>query len=477
MTQVKTFQMLVSETQGSVFWNLPIFLLLLATGLYFTARTGFFQFSHFGYAMKNTLFRAFEPSLHTGKGAVPPLHAAATSLAATIGTGNIAGVAGAVILGGPGAVFWMWAAAFLAMATKYAEILLAVKFRERNKAGEWVGGPMYYIVNGLGSRWNWLAKLFAAFAMLSSLGIGNMAQSNTIASAVFSAISSFSAPSATATGEAIIKLSIGIITSVFASLIILGGLKRIGRVTSRLVPYMSILYIFAALSVVLFHADRFVEVLKSIFICAFKPTALLGATAGITASGAFRFGISRAMFSNEVGLGSAPMAHASADTSNPSEQGLYGIFEVFVDTIVICTLTALALMLGLKEIPYGEDIGAALVTMAFSSVFGNTAGILLALCILLFAFSTIISWALYGARCCEFLLGTGAVRVFFAAYLLFIILGALIELSAAWGISDALNSLMALPNLFALLLLSGTVAEQTRRYKNTIKDKRHSSSS
>lgn len=452
----------VNDFISNIVWGVPMIVLILGAGAYFTVKTNFLQFSKFGYAMRNTIGKCFKKTV-AKEGAVTPFQAMTTALAATVGTGNIAGVAGAISLGGPGAVFWMWISALFGMATKYAEVTLAIQYREKNKKGDWVGGPMYYILNGLGKNWKWLAMAFACFGGLASFGIGNMTQVNTIASSVGSVFTSFDLISDGSLNY--VNVGVGIIVAVIATLVLIGGVKRIGAVTEKLVPVMAILYIIGTLIVIGTHIDMIGVTLKSIFIGAFNPQSVTGGVVGITIANAVRSGVGRGVFSNEAGLGSAPIAHAAADTDSPVKQGLYGIFEVFADTIVICTLTALTILISGTVIPYGETAGAELTINAFSMTFsGGASSIVVAIGITLFATSTILSWGLYGTRCIEFLFGEKSIKIYQIVFIAFIIVGATMELSTAWAIANTLNGLMAIPNLIALMLLSGTVIKLTKDY-------------
>jgi len=457
----------INSVINGMVWGLPMMVLIVGTGLYFSIRTDFMQFRKFGYAMRNTIGKAFIKETVCDKGAISPIQAVTTALAATVGTGNIAGVAGAISLGGPGAVFWMWVSALVGMITKYSEVLLAVKFRERNRQGDLVGGPMYYITNGLGKRWKWLAVIFSVFGATAAFGIGNMAQVNTVADSVVTLIGEFTASPITANSESdvIIRLAVGFIIAFVAALVLLGGLKRIGAVTEKLVPFMSILYLSAVLIVIFANSGSIIPAIKTIFVCAFKPDAVLGGTVGIGIMEAVKRGVGRGVFSNEAGLGSAPIAHAASCETDPVKQGLFGIFEVFVDTIVMCSLTAIAILVSGYKIPYGQSSGAELTISAFTLTFGGKfAGLIVTVCIALFATSTVLSWSLYGCRCAEFLLGTKVLKPYKFIFIVFIIIGASMNLSLVWDLSDTLNGLMAIPNLIALLGLSDIVVKATREH-------------
>ena len=384
-----------------------------------------------------------------------------TALAATVGTGNIAGVAGAIAIGGPGAVFWMWVSAVLGMCTKFAEVTLAVYYRETNKEGDLVGGPMYYIKNGLGKNWQFLAVLFSAFGVLTVFGTGNATQVNTITTAVNSALLSCGLISEGAVKTS--NLIQGIIIAALVALILLGGVKRIGQVTEKLVPFMALLYIVLSVGIILFRIQALPSVIQAIFEGAFKPAAVTGGAVGSLFM-SMKKGVSRGIFSNEAGLGTGSIAHACADTRKPVKQGMFGIFEVFTDTIVICTLTALVILCSQVPVGYGQAAGAELTIQGFISVYGNWVSVFTAVAMCCFAFSTILGWGLYGARCIEFLFSEKVIKPFMVAYSLVAILGATADLGLMWNIAETFNGLMAIPNLIALFLLSGTVVKLTKEY-------------
>lgn len=456
---------------NNIAWGPWMLILLVGTGVYLSIRTGFLQFRKFGYAMKNTIGKIFKKQT-SGSGEVTPFQAMTTALAATVGTGNIAGVTGAIVVGGPGAVFWMWLSALFGMVTKYAEVVLAVKYRERNPQGDWVGGPMYYIKNGLGKNWKWLAVCFSVLGALAAFGIGNMTQINTIASSINTAIDAFGGNTAAASVKILGQLVpvssivIGSAGAVIVALVLLGGIKRIGSVTEKLVPFMAAVYIICSLCVVIVNADSLGKIFAMIFQGAFNADAALGGAFGIAIKTTIQKGVGRGVFSNEAGLGSAPMAHAASSESNPVKQGMYGIFEVFMDTIVICTLTALTVLCGIENgvaVSWGGSAGTEMISAAFGTVFGAKAGsLIVAVGICLFALSTILSWSLYGTRCCEFLFGHKSVRIYQAIFILVVVIGAFLELELVWNIADTLNGFMAIPNLIALLGLSGVVIKMTR---------------
>ena len=454
----------VNSFLNGIVWGWPCLILLVGTGVYYTIRCGGVQFKWFGYIMKNTIGKIFEKK-EAGEGAVTPFQAVCTALAATVGTGNIAGVTGAIALGGPGAVFWMWISALFGMCTKFAEVTLAIHFRERNDKGDWVGGPMYYISKGLGKNWKWLGSLFALFGMLAAFGIGNMTQINSIVTSISGTINSF-----TPINVNTANLIIGIIVAIFCGIVLIGGLKRIGQVTEKLVPFMAVIYILSALIIFFGHIGNIGNVLRSIFVGAFTPSAVVGGAAGITISAAVKRGVGRGVFSNEAGLGSAPIAHAAADTDSAVRQGCFGVFEVFADTIVICTLTAFAVLMSGTPINFGQAAGADLTIAAFGTTLGRAGGVIISVGLTLFATSTILSWCLYGTRCAEFLFKTTKViKPYQVIFCLIIVLGAVTELSLVWDIADTLNGLMALPNLVGLLALSPIVIKLTREYFNGVR--------
>ncbi|MGN0255665.1 MAG: alanine/glycine:cation symporter family protein [Chordicoccus sp.] len=452
---------LISEINSAVngfIWGVPAMAAILGVGLILSIRTHFIQIRKFGYAMKVTFGRMFRKR-DAQEGALTPFQAVCTALAATIGTGNIAGVAGAIAIGGPGAVFWMWISAVLGMCTKFSEVTLAVRFREKNAKGELVGGPMYYIKNGLGKHWIWLAYVFSAFGVLTVFGTGNATQVNTITTAINSALTNYGLGGHTR----LVNLVIGLIVMALVAGILLGGIKRVGRVTERLVPFMALLYVVLSLGVVFINIDRVPSVFASIFEGAFRPTAVTGGVVGSIFL-TMKKGVSRGIFSNEAGLGTGSMAHASADTRKPVKQGFFGIFEVFADTIVICTLTALVILCSGIPINYGQAAGAELTIQGFTSTYGGWISILTAVALVCFAFSTIIGWGVYGSRCVEFLFNEKAVKPFLVIYALVAILGATMDLGLVWSIADTFNGMMAIPNLIALLLLSGTVVKMVKEY-------------
>ena len=450
----------INSVVNNFIWGVPAMICIIGVGLLLSVRTGFLQIRKFPYAMKVTIGRMLRKK-DASDGALTPFQAVCTALAATVGTGNIAGVAGAIAIGGPGAVFWMWVSAILGMCTKFSEVTLAVHFREKNADGELVGGPMYYIKNGLKEHWRWLAYLFAAFGVLTVFGTGNATQVNTITTAIDSALYNYGIISEKSAG--ILNLVIGIVLAILIGMILLGGIKRIGQVTEKLVPFMAVIYIILALGVVVLNYKNIPVVFASIFKGAFSPASVTGGAVG-SFFVSMKKGVSRGIFSNEAGLGTGSIAHACADTRKPVKQGFFGIFEVFVDTIVICTLTALVILCSGVSIGYGDVAGAELTIQGFTSTYGNWVSIFTAVAMCCFAFSTIIGWGLYGTRCIEFLFGSRANKPFMVLYALVAIVGATMELGLMWNIAETFNGLMVIPNLIAVFLLSGVVVKLVKEY-------------
>ena len=450
----------VNSVVNNFIWGVPAMICIIGVGLYLSIRTRFLQIRKFPYSMKVTLGRMMKKK-EASDGALTPFQAVCTALAATVGTGNVAGVAGAIAIGGPGAVFWMWVSALLGMCTKFAEVTLAVHFRETNAQGDLVGGPMYYIKNGLDKKWHFLAYLFAAFGVLAVFGTGNATQVNTITTAIDSALSSFNILPADAVK--LVNLIIGVALAIIIALILIGGIKRIGNVTSKLVPFMAIMYIVLALGVIFFHIKAVPAVFASIIEGAFHPASVTGGVVGSFFM-SMKKGVSRGIFSNEAGLGTGSIAHACADTKKPVKQGFFGIFEVFVDTIIICTMTALVILCSGVPVNYGEAAGAELTISGFTAVYGSWVCIFTAVAMCCFAFSTIIGWGLYGTRCIEFLFGSRANKLFMLVYALVAIVGATMNLGLMWSIAETFNGLMVIPNLIAVFLLSGVVVKLVKEY-------------
>lgn len=442
----------INQVVNDFIWGVPAMICIIGVGLLLSVRTRFIQIRKFGVAMKNTVGKIFDKT-QAKDGSMSPFQAVCTALAGTVGTGNIAGVAGAIALGGPGAIFWMWCSAFLGMCTKFSEVTLAIHFREKNSNGEYVGGPMYYIKNGLSKKWYFLAVLYAVFGVLTVFGTGNATQVNTIVASINSALMSFHIIDGTNDKA---NLIFGIFIAALVAMVLLGGIKRIGQVTEKLVPFMAVLYVILALGVIIMNIEHVPAVFSEIFSGAFSPRAATGGVIGSMFL-SMKKGVSRGIFSNEAGLGTGSIAHACADTDNAVHQGMFGIFEVFMDTIIICTLTGLVILLAAPGITYGQAAGAELTISGFTYTYGSWVSIFTAVAMCCFAFSTIIGWGLYGSRCIEFLGGEKLVRPFLVIYSFVSIVGATINLGLLWDIADTFNGLMAVPNLIALLMLSGQV--------------------
>ena len=443
----------INGVLNNFIWGVPAMTCIIGVGLYLSIRTGFVQIRKFPYAIKNTIGKIFDKK-SASEGSLTPFQAVCTALAATIGTGNIAGVAGAIAIGGPGAVFWMWISALLGMCTKFCEVTLAVFYRERNANGEYIGGPMYYIKNGLGKKWMWLAYLYAFFGACAVFGTGNATQVNTIVAAIDSAILNYGLVSDGSLK--VLNLIIGIVISITVLLILFGGIKRIGSVSEKLVPFMALLYVVLALGLIAMNIEKLPAVFVSIFQGAFNPQAVTGGVVGSMFTSMTK-GVSRGIFSNEAGLGTGSIAHACADTKDPVKQGMFGIFEVFMDTIIVCTMTAMVVLLSGVEINFGQAAGAELTISGFTMVYGSWVSIFTAVAMCCFAYSTIIGWGLYGARCVEFLFGGKVLKIYYVAYALISIVGATVSLDLIWGISDTFNGFMTVPNLIGVFLLAPTV--------------------
>ncbi len=456
----------INSVVNSFIWGVPAMICIIGVGILLTVRTRCIQVRKFGVSMKNTIGKIFDKT-QAKDGSISPFQAVCTALAGTIGTGNIAGVAGAIALGGPGAIFWMWCSAFLGMCTKFSEVTLAIHFREKNKNGEYVGGPMYYIKNGLSKKWHFLAVLYAVFGVLTVFGTGNATQVNTIVSSINTALMNFNILKGEPNSN--VNLIFGIFIAALVAMVLLGGIKRIGQVSEKLVPFMAVLYVILSLGVIIMNLPRVPGVFAQIVSGAFTPRA---ATGGIIGSMflSMKKGVSRGIFSNEAGLGTGSIAHACADTDNAVHQGMFGIFEVFMDTIVICTMTGLVILLAAPNISYGQAAGAELTISGFTATYGGWVSILTAIAMCCFAFSTIIGWGLYGSRCIEFLGGEKFVRPFLVVYSFVSIVGATMNLGLLWDISDTFNGLMAVPNLIALLMLSGHVKKLAMEVDQAEKD-------
>jgi len=441
---------------NDIVWGPPFLILLVGTGLYLTVRLGFFQFTHFGTSWKETIIEVISKKESTESGAITGFQAITSAMAATIGIGNIAGVATALHLGGPGALFWMWITALVGMATKFAEAALGVKFREQKEGSEDVnGGVMYYIQNGLGKNWMWLAFIYALFAGLAAFGIGNMVQSNTVAEAV---ADDFGIPT----------IATGIVAAVLVALVILGGIKRIGQVAEVLVPVMTVVYIVGSLVILLLHLPEIPGAFRDIFYYAFNPASAAGGFAGATVMMALRFGVARGIFSNEAGLGAASIVHAQA-RNTPAKQGMWGIWEVFIDTIVVGTMTCLVILVT-GALETGET-GAVLTSEAFNLGLPVAGGYFVTIAIMVFAYTTMLTWSFYGEKSFEYLFGPGVKIPYRIVFVLLIVLGAVGALEEVWAFADTMNGLMAAPNLIALLALAGVLVKEKDKYLNEELDK------
>ncbi|WP_375177395.1 alanine/glycine:cation symporter family protein [Marinobacter mobilis] len=427
-------------------WGPPMLVLILGVGLFLSIGLRFMPILRLGSGFK-LMWQGRSGAAEEGE--IPPFQALMTALSATVGTGNIAGVATAVFLGGPGALFWMWLTALVGMATKYAEAVLAVRFREVDERGAHVGGPMYYIRNGLGAKWAWLGVLFAIFGAIAGFGIGNTVQANSVADVL-------------ATNFNIAHWLSGVILMVLVGLVLIGGIRRIGHVASALVPLMAISYLIAGLVVLAINAAELPHALALVFEHAFSPIAAQGGFAGAALWAAIRFGVARGIFSNEAGLGSAPIAHAAAQTHNPVKQGMVAMLGTFIDTIIICTITGLVIISSGTWTSGAE--GASLTSMAFSQALPGIGNYIVAIALAIFAFTTILGWSFYGERCVEFLFGVKAIVPYRVLWVVAIYFGATSDLGFIWLLADTLNALMALPNLIALLLLSPVVFQLTREH-------------
>jgi AGCS family alanine or glycine:cation symporter len=443
---VQFLHTLVNDLNGLV-WGVPMLVLILCTGLYLMLRLKLMPIVRLGTGFR--LLWQGRTKDDNESGEISPFQALMTCLAATVGTGNIAGVATAIFLGGPGALFWMWCTALVGMATKYSEVVLAVHFREKDERGEHVGGPMYAIRNGLGKRWAWLGGAFALFGGLAGFGIGNMVQVNSMAQALET---TFSVP---------LWLT-GVVTMVVVGLVILGGIKRIGAVASSLVPAMCVGYIIAAMAVLVTHAAEIPHALSLVFTHAFSPAAATGGFAGAAVMAAIRFGVARGVFSNEAGLGTAGIAQAAGTTNSAVRSGMIGMLGTFIDTLIICTMTGLAIIC--SGVWTSGQSGAALSAAAFETALPGFGGIILTIALVVFAFTTILGWSYYCERCWEFLAGTKTILPFRIIFVLAVPFGAIAQLDFAWLLADTLNGLMAIPNLISLLLLSPVVLRLTREY-------------
>lgn len=442
---MEAFESFIGSINGLV-WGPPMLVMILGVGLFLSIGLKLMPVLKLGAGFRLMWKGRTGPE---SEGEIPPFQALMTALSATVGTGNIAGVATAVFLGGPGALFWMWLTALVGMATKYSEAVLAVRFREVDERGAHVGGPMYYIRNGLGKKWAWLGVLFAIFAAVAAFGIGNTVQANSVADVLES---NFNLP----------HWVTGLILMTLVGLVLVGGIKRIGHVASALVPFMAIAYVLIGLVVLAINANELPSAIAMVFTHAFSPVAAEGGFAGAAVWAAIRFGVARGIFSNEAGLGSAPIAHAAAQTKNPINQGMVAMLGTFIDTIIVCSITGLVIISS-GAWTSGET-GAALTSLAFETGLPGFGNYVVAIALAIFAFTTIIGWSFYGERCIEFLFGVKAIVPYRVVWILAIPVGATINLGLIWLIADTLNAMMALPNLVALLLLSPVVFKLTREH-------------
>lgn len=444
---MEAFADFVDKLSGIV-WGPYMLVLLVGTGIYLTFGLGWMPLRKIGYAFK-LLFQGRDKGKDHGEGEITPFQALMTALSATIGTGNIAGVATAIFLGGPGAVFWMWITALFGMATKYGEAVLAVKYREVKPNGSYAGGPMYYIKNGLGDNFKWLAWLFAFFGAVAAFGIGNTVQANSVAQAAQGSL-----------GVPILWTGIFLAALTFA--VIIGGIKRIAEVTERIVPFMAVVYVLGSLIIIFANISALPAALGLIISDAFTGTAAAGGFAGSGVMMAIRFGVARGVFSNEAGLGSAPIAHAAARNNDPVRQGIIGMLGTFIDTIIVCSMTALVIIM--TGAWTSGKTGAQLSAQAFNQGLPGPGDFVVAFGLIFFAFSTILAWSYYGEKCVEYLFGTGVIIPYRLLWVAAIVVGAVSELDMIWLIADVMNGLMALPNLVALLLLSPVIFKVTREY-------------
>lgn len=438
----------INDAISNFVWGPFMLFLLLGTGIYLTIRLKGVTVSKLFYAFK-MLFSGMDKEEQKGEGDITPFQALMTSLAATLGTGNIAGVATAIFMGGPGAVVWMWITAFFGMAIKYSEAVLAVKYREKRGTGKFAGGPMYYIKNGMSESWNWLGSAFAIFAAIATFGTGNTVQSNSVARALGHSVG-------------IPYWITGLVLAVLTYIVIIGGIERIAEVTEKLVPLMAAVYVFGAIWIIVVNIGSLGSAFSLIFKSAFSGHAAVGGFTGATLSQVMRFGVARGVFSNEAGLGSAAIAHAATTTDEPVRQGIVGMLGVFISTIIVCTMTALVIIMsGVWSV--GET-GAELTTMAFNKGLPGPGGLIVAFGLILFAFSTILTWSYYGEKSIEYILGSKSIIYYRYLFVIFVFVGAIGNLEAIWALADTMNGLMIIPNLIAILVLSPVVFKETKKY-------------
>ncbi len=437
----------IKQLNGIV-WGPLMLVLILGTGIVLMIGLKFMPIVKMGHGFK-LLWNGRDKKRQQGEGDITPFNALMSSLAATIGTGNIAGVATAIFLGGPGALFWMWVTALVGMATKYAEAVLAVHFRETDENGHKVGGPMYYIKNGLSSRFAWLGTSFALFGALAGFGIGNTIQANSVADVLYSNLG-------------VPHLITGIVIAILVAMVLIGGIKRIAEVAGKIVPFMAVSYVLAGFIILIMNMSQLPSAFELVFVHAFTPVAATGGFAGAAVWAAIRFGVARGVFSNEAGLGSAPIAHAAATTDSPIRQGSIAMLGTFIDTLIICTVTGMVIIV--SGAWTSGKTGASLSSMAFESALPGIGGFIVAFGLSVFAFTTILGWSIYGEKCVEYLFGVRSIIPFRILWILAVPLGAVANLSFIWLVADTLNALMALPNLIALLLLSPVVFKLTKDY-------------
>lgn len=444
------------EKVNSFVWGIPALVLILGVGLYLTVRTGFAQIRLFPAAL-----RAFFSNLckrNDNSDGISPYQALCTALAATVGTGNLAGVAGAIAIGGPGAVFWMWVCAFFGMITKYAEVVLAVRYRHKNENGEYVGGPMYIIRDGVGGRWRWLAGIYSFFGVIAAFGVGNATQINAVIGGINSTVQFFGfQPSRSG------DLIMGVCLAALIGTMLMGGAKGIGRAAEKIVPFAAVLYMILGFGVLIVRVSAVPQAFASIITGAFNPAAVTGGMIG-SAFQALRIGTSRGVFTNEAGMGTASIAHAGANVRHPAQQGMLGIMEVFLDTVVICTMTALVILCSGVDVGYGVDRGVSLTVDAFSAVYGGWIAISIALSLCCFAIATVLGWGLYGIRCAQYLFGDKAWKGFVLVQVVTVIVAALLQTGTVWMLSETVNGLMAIPNLIALAYMTPEVCTITKTH-------------
>lgn len=447
----------ILEKVNHFVWGIPALVLILGVGIYISIRTGFAQFTLFSKAMRSFFSRLFDKN--TEEKGVTSFQALCTALAATVGTGNIVGVAGAIAIGGPGSIFWMWICGFLGMATKFAEAVLAVRYQAKNAKAETVGGPMYMIGQGMPKQWHWMAGLYSFFGVIAAFGVGNATQINAVIGGVNSVIAFFGGKESMA-----VNLLMGIVLAILITVLLLGGAKKIGVVAERLVPFAALLYLLLGIGVLIVRRQYLADAFSLIFEGAFSPRSVTGGILG-SAFVALRVGASRGVFTNEAGMGTAAIAHGAAKVDHPVQQGLMGIMEVFLDTIVICTMTALVILVSGIVIPYGTDTGGVLTTRAFSAVYGDWICIPIAMAMCCFAVATVLGWGLYGGRCAQYLFGDGIWRKFVLLQTVAVVLGAVLNTGTIWVLSETVNGLMSIPNLIAIAYLSPEVIRLTKDYK------------